>query len=290
MDDSRSAASEQSASLNKMECPHCNKDFQVRSLFKHIKLNHFTDFMESINESKCKLNSNPEEPLELTWYKKNDFDEEEGITVYACLSSYKTFISTIRADAHFKKDKAAFTAHKKEMKKLFSDVDKLKKKRAHDLANNPLILAFKKAIAEKNPVVPRAYWRNILWFSSAAQKILDKALSMIQYPEHHTMYLAYETFNSRKDTLQMWVDDYNEKKAKMNALLAEKCLDAQALEPLLNYFERYVIVLLRHLMDYSDSFIPYYSFQSPCCLRINPCSYEDEFFWHAKSDMPGVDF
>lgn len=290
MEDNRSAASEQSASLNKMECPHCNKDFQVRSLFKHIKMTHFTEFLDSINETKCKLNSTAEDALELTWYKKNDFDEEEPVVLYACLSSYKTFISIVRANAHFKKDKAAFTEHKKEMKKLFSDIEKLKKKRQQEVANNPMVLAFKKAIAENSPVVPRAYWRNILWFSNAAQKILDMATHKWPRPELHTMYMAYERFNADKSTLQLWIDDYNEKRAKINALLEEECLSAEKLEPYLYYFERYVTVLLRHLQDSHDDFLPYYSFHSSQCLRIHPEKYTAECFWYANEEMPGVDF
>jgi hypothetical protein len=104
------------------------------------------------------------------------------------------------------------------------------------------------------------------------------------------MYLAYETFLSSKHTLQHWIDDYEEKKAKMNVLLAEKCLDAEKLEPLLYYFERYVCTILRHLQDSHTEFCRYYSFHSPDCLRINSSLYEEEFFWYAKSDMPGVDF
>lgn len=286
MDDSRSASSEQSASLGKMECPHCNKDFQVRSLFKHIRLNHFTEFVNSINESKCKLNSDPDAPLEITWMKKNDFDEDEPITFYACLATDKAFVSSARALNHFKKEKKAFTEHKKQMKKLFSDIAKRDKMRKEQIDNSAVIKRWRKAMAENDPVIADAYWRNILWYNDAAWTVIRRAKEVFAQPELHAMYLPYETFNSDKTTLQMWIDQLTEQESKMTNLQVCKCMDREKLLPHLTFFEKFTTMLLRHLIDSHTEFYRFYRFDSPDCVRIKMTEYTEEFFFVANRNMP----
>jgi hypothetical protein len=288
MDDSRSAASEHSASLGKMECPHCSKDFQARSLFKHIRLTHFTEFINSINESKCKLNSDPEAPLEITWTKKNDFDEDELVTLYACLTTDKTFITSTRALAHFKKDKKAFTEHKKQMKKLFADIARRDKMRKEELDNSAVIKRWRKAMAENDPVIADAYWRNILWHNDAAWKVIKRAMEIFVQPELHTMYLPFETFNTDKTNLQMWIDQLTEQEKKMNTQLALKCMDREKLLPFLSFFEKFTTVLLRHLIDSHTEFYRFYRFDSPDCARIKGTDYTEEFFFVANKNMPNI--
>lgn len=286
MDESRSVASEQSASHGKMECPHCNKDFQVRSLFKHIKLNHFNDFIDSVNMSKCKLNSNPEEPLELTWMKKNDFDEDEAITLYACLSTDKTFLSTVRANAHFKKDKKALTEHKKEMKKLFSDIEKRNKKHMEAVENSAVVRRWRKALEDNDPAIADAYWRNILWYNAAAHTVVQRATALFPHPELHPMYMQYETYNSERTTLQMWIDQLREMDAGLAPLKAAECMDHQQLAPFLRFYEKFVSALLRHLVDSHTEFCCLYSYKSSECIRI--MNYTEEFFFVANETMPGL--
>lgn len=289
MEDARSAASEQSASLNKMECPHCEKDFQVRSLFKHIKLNHFSDFIDSINESKCKLNSDSDEPLEVTWFKKNDFDEEEPITLYACLASNKTFVSSARALSHFKKDKKVFADHKKEMKKLFADIDKKNKKRKQELDNSATVRRWREAIENNDPAIADAYWRNILWYKKAADKVFDHAEKIFPDFSLHSMYLQYESFNADKTTLWLW----HHQKVGMDMNLAKlkygKCMDHHKLAPFYRFYEKFVTVLLRHLIDSHTEFFPLHSFNSPDCVRIKASEYTEEFFLCANDRMPSLE-
>jgi len=288
MNDSRSAASEQSASLGKMECPHCEKDFQVRSLFKHIRLNHFSEFLGSINESKCKLNSDPEAPLEVTWMKKNDFDEEELITIYACLSTDKTFVSSARVLSHFKKEKKAFTEHKKEMKKLFADIEKRKVRMQLEIDNSAVIRRWRKAIQDNDSCIAEAYWRNILWYNDAAWKVIKRAQEIFPYPALHTMHLQYETFNADKSNLQMWIDQLTEQEGKMFNLMGIKCMNHTRLTPHLKFFEQFTRTLLLHLMDSHTEFYRFYSFNSPDCVRIRPGDYTEEFFFIANERMPSM--
>jgi hypothetical protein len=290
MSDSRSAVSDTSSTLAKIECPHCNKDLQIRQLFNHIRTKHISDFLESINEDKCKLSNSIDEPLEICWLKKNDFDEEEAMTLFACLGSNKTFTTASRATCHFKKDKESFKIHKKEMKKLFTDIAKRKELKAKSIANNPTLLRYKKALAEGAPELPRAYWRNILWYSSACEKVLELATKMFPQPHLKSMYLQYDNFNADKPLLNMWIDNFQQNKNKINLLLAEKCLDVGKLEPFVSFFEQFVSSLLRRLMEWHDEFRPLYFYDSNSCLRIPLTNYSTEYFLCANENMPGVDF
>lgn len=285
MNDDNSTLSNQ-----KMECPYCNKDFQLRGLLKHIRLTHTNAFLESINEDKCKLSTSVDEPLEISWLKMNDFDEEETITLYACLGTNKTFATIARANKHFEKDKESFKAHKKEMKKIFTDIAKRKEQRAKSIANNPTLLRYKKALAEGTPELPRAYWRSILWNVGACEKVLELAAKSFPQPHLQNMYAQYEAFNADKPLLHMWIDNFQENKRKINALLAEKSLDARKLEPFVSFFEQFVSSLLRRLMEWNDEFRPLYFYDSSSCVRMPLKDFTTEYFLCANENMPGVDF
>jgi hypothetical protein len=248
------------------------------------------DFYDSVNASKCKLNSDPEEPLEITWYKKNDFDEEEAITLYACLATDKTFVSRDRIVKHFNKDKKAFTEHKKEMKKLFADIDKKNKKQREQLANHPVIKKWNKMLVDNDPEVSRTYWRNILWYVGSAKRVIHRAKQLYPHPEHHSMYMQWETYNAHLGTLAMWIEQFEEKLAGVTALLEAKCLNHTTLQPYFLYFEKYVTHLLRHLVDTNTEFMELYHYSSPECVRINPIMYTDNHFLYASDNMPTVDF
>jgi hypothetical protein len=289
MEDTHSVASGQSASLGKMECPHCSRDFQVRSLFKHIRLNHFSDFIDSINDSKCKLNSDPEAPLEITWTKKNDFDEEELLVFYACLATDKAFVTSARALAHFKKDKKAFTEHKKQMRKLFADIDKRNQKRKMEVNNSPMIIRWRKALEENDPLVAAAYWRNILWYQKAATKIFDHARTIFPDFNLHTMYLQYETYNAERVSLSEWHTQKMAMDVELWDLKYGRCMDHQKLTPFYKFYEKFTTVLLRHLIDTHTEFYRYYRFDSPDCVRIRWSDYTDEFFLCANKSMPSLE-
>lgn len=289
MDDARSAASEQSASLGKMECPHCARDFQVRSLFKHIRLNHFSDFIDSINDSKCKLNSNPDAPLEISWIKKNDFDEDEDITFYACLSTDKAFVSNARALAHFKKDKKAFTEHKKQMKKLFADIDKRDKKRKMEVDNSPMIIRWRRALEENDPIVAAAYWRNILWYQKAAELVFEHATAVFPDFALQPMYLQYETYNVDKTNLALWYIQKMNMDVDLYPLKLSRCVDHHKLSPFYKFYEKFTIVLLRHLVDINTEFYRFYRYDSPECVRISWANYSEELFLCANKSMPSLE-
>jgi hypothetical protein len=289
MEDTHSVASGQSASLGKMECPHCSRDFQVRSLFKHIRLNHFSDFIDSINDSKCKLNSDPEEPLEITWVKKNDFDEEELLVFYACLATDKAFVTSARALAHFKKDKKAFTEHKKQMRKLFADIDKRNQKRKMEVSNSPMIIRWRKALEENDPLVAAAYWRNILWYQKAAERVFEHARTVFPDFKLQPMYLQYETYNVERTNLDMWDSQRLTMDVELHPLKLDRCMDHHKLSPFYKFYEKFTTVLLRHLVDVHTDFYRFYRYDSSECVRISWVDYSEDMFLCANKNMPSLE-
>ena len=106
LDDNHSVASggsSRSSTNEKTECPHCQKEFQNRAIFNHIRTKHPKDLIDS-TITKWIGEAEQGAALKVVWFKKNDFDEEEDVTIYACLSSNKTFTTEVRANAHFKKN------------------------------------------------------------------------------------------------------------------------------------------------------------------------------------------
>lgn len=93
-------------SISKMaiECPKCQKELQMRSMFNHIYKYHYDFFadnclgiykknhLEDIIEG-CKA-------IPLSWSVTNDFDEQEERTLYGCLACYNTLTDENKADKH----------------------------------------------------------------------------------------------------------------------------------------------------------------------------------------------
>lgn len=165
MSDCESVMSSHSASsvtLSKMSCPHCSKDLQARAMFAHIRKYHYNDFLKST----CKRfleDAETGKPLRVFWTVVNDFDEEEEVSIYACLSSNKTFLSLHKATAHFAKDKTLLKDHNKQLKQVKKDYMAMKKQVTKaKRTESPFKLRLKTAMEANDPELARALWRGIL--------------------------------------------------------------------------------------------------------------------------------
>ena len=86
-----------------MECPVCKNELTIKNMFNHIKIKHSGYFQQQTTKLWLQ-EANQGKPLKIFWNKKNDFNEEETIVIFGCLSSGKTFTTESRGIIHFKKN------------------------------------------------------------------------------------------------------------------------------------------------------------------------------------------
>jgi hypothetical protein len=282
-----SGESNQSSSLKKAECPHCNKDLQTRYLFNHIYTSHFEEFIDSTTTRSIEKAANGD-ALRLVWFVKDDFDEEQDVTIYACMASKKTFLSELRINAHFKKNPDLLKTHKKEMKALLKDIEKEKIAADKKRNKNPTLTKWRIAKETNDPEVARIMWRSILWFSKSSKKIVETAkrnLDCSSYP----MVSRYETFLQHFETMQEWIDDFEIKHAEMEQLLQSKCLEWKKLDGLTAYFHAFTNKSLSYLWP-EEGFGALYDWNSSQCLRVQPNDFDIDMMFLANEGMPTVDF
>jgi len=278
-DDARSETSQISSSKVAVECPHCAKEFQTRAIFRHIRIHHFHDFITSTTTKGIEKAANGF-ALEVIWFKKNDFDEEEDITLYACLASNKTFMTEERANRHFAKSPKILKEHQKQMKDLVKIIKEAKE--AKRSKTNAVLTKFSKAMAENNPEVARMFWRSCLFHSRGGERILKKCVEL-KMPDIYHMYSAYK--HTDKNNLGMWVEEFEEKLIILNELKEQKCLNAKKLKPLAEYFELFNRSILTFLYNWEFDVFRHNGAQT-----VMTNEYSTEMYCIANDLMPQVDF
>ena len=177
-----SASSTASASLKKLGCPYCNKDFQARSMFNHIRIKHPREFLKSTSK-KWIQEAEQGLPLTLWWEGQNDRGDPEAYKIYACLSTNKSFLHIDRALAHFKKDKAALKDHNKQLKQLRKDFEKEEKRKNDEVKNDPYHIALR----QNDPELARCFWSSILMEMKICKYLYDTTLYK-NYKDESPMY------------------------------------------------------------------------------------------------------
>lgn len=280
MNDNHSeAGSVVSATNSKIECPHCSQELQARVIFNHIVKKHPKELLDHVMNV-----SDGGKALEVRWSKKNDFDEEEDVIIYACLATNKTFTTEIKANAHFKKDKEALKEHTREMKKLLKRAtDEKNKKKPH-----PLLLKYREDKMNNSPILARVFWRCIIFHRKGATKIIYEIIRRYSTEKINNYVMDCRLFNQDAKTLREWLDRVQEKLREVDKLYAEKCLDVYSLEHLAEYFERFN----RHILPLLGGEI----FDWFRCTSMEECVLpkidreSDELYSLACADWPGVDF
>ena len=130
--DNASTKSSVSASKQKQQCPHCNKELQTTALFRHIRKLHpgdFTNYMAVWDIPKLEALYTDCQPFPLDYTTTDDFDETVFHKFYGCLSCNNTFTNQARAHSHCK-DKKCRKEHLSEFKKIIAQEKADKKTRA----------------------------------------------------------------------------------------------------------------------------------------------------------------
>lgn len=286
-DDNHSVASggsARSASNEKTECPHCQKEFQTKAVFNHIRTKHPKDLIDS-TITKWIGEAEQGAALKVVWFKKNDFDEEEDVTIYACLSSNKTFTTEVRANAHFKKNPDHRKEHVKQMKKLVKDVEAAKKKGKPC----PILVKYLEARKANCPHLARIMWRAIQYHEAGCKKLIYEASTRLKDKlETYTMRSNYRNFLKDRTQLKEWLDLLKAKLYVIDKLRAEKCLDVGVLEPHMEWLETFLIAALP-LLD-GEIFEWMLCVNSGFSVRPEFRDLEEELYYLASSKWQGVEF
>jgi hypothetical protein len=268
-----SAASSLSSAQTKIDCPHCKKEFQFRSMFNHLYNKHYTEFVNSLNRDW--LNQAEEDsPLLFWWYYKDDFDEEKQVKLYGCLATKKTFTSEHRALLHFKKSLDSKKTHNKELLKLKKQAKKNKAENVQSSTDNP----FKKALNAQDPHLARAFYSRYLYQLPLCKTAVESLSNTYQDSSE------FKTGRGEhKTTLRKVKDTMTYLEITLQTFITEKDLDPKHLYSLFYKFEE-IINVARYYTDYGH----HYCYRSPENDRgmMQPT---DEFYV-GNPDYPQVDF
>jgi hypothetical protein len=286
-DDARSVASggsAQSATNTKIECPECKKEVQTRVIFNHIRAKHPKYLLDStllkwINEAA------EGHPLKVMWEKKNDFDEMEDVTLYACLSTNKTFTIEARAIAHFKKNPAARKDHIKQAKQLIKDIAA----RSKDPRRCPVFSEYLDAKRDNCPLLARIIWRAIQFHEIGCLKIIYEVEKRYT-PEAIEKYVmrANSGYYSNKPTLRSWLDSIKDKLASVKNLREEKCLEVDILGLHSLHLETFIYQILPLLQG--EVFDWMFCVGQDECVRPRPNDLDKDMYYLASHKWPSVDF
>jgi hypothetical protein len=287
-DDNHSVASGGSTvslSNAKMECPHCSKEFQARAIFNHIRTKHPKDLLDT-TLTKWIGEAEQGKALKVVWFKKNDFDEEEDITIYACMSSNKTFATEARVNLHFKKNPDHAKEHVKQMKKFMKEVEASKK----GPKKCPILLKYHEAVKNNCPILARIMWRAIQFHEAGCKKIIYE-VNRLYKPEMIEKYIMrnnYRQFLKDQDTLKKWMDHLQAKLHLVDELRQKQCLDIHTLQPMMEWLETFIIASLP-LLD-GEVFDWMKCTTQDESIRPRMEYLEEEMYYLASSRWHGVEF
>jgi len=269
----------------KIDCPHCSKEIQTRVIFNHIRTKHPKDLLDS-TLTKWIGEAEHGKALKMVWFKKNDLDEEEDVTIYACMSSNKTFTTEPRANLHFKKNPEHAKEHVKQMKKFMKKVEDSKK----GPKKSPILLKYHEAKKNNCPTLARIMWRAIQFHEAGCKKIIYEVQRLYkpEMIEKYVMRNNYRHFLKDQGTLKKWIDLLQSKLYVVNELREKKCLDIDVLEPCMEWLETFIIASLPLLDGEIFDWLKC-STQEDSIRPLNE-HLEEEMYYLASSRWPAPDF
>jgi hypothetical protein len=231
IDDAQSVGSKGStlsSSNEKVPCPHCKGELQLRAMFNHFRTKHPQQFDDMIDSNWMK-NSKPELPIKIWWEMTNDFDEKESQIIYGCLSTGKTFQKIEKGIQHFKKNKTAHTDHIAQFKERNRLYLQERAAKLGDHNQDP----FKKALLDQDPYLARCLYSRILFLAPQMERLMSKIKNF--YPlEGESFTDGFVEFSGSRDCILR----YDAATETLEKYLQSKELDPQKLIPILTVFEK----------------------------------------------------
>ncbi len=284
-DDNKSVASggsTLSSSLEKMECPYCNKDFQTRHMVNHIHSKHSSDFLNGLTK-KWIEDAEKDEPLKLYWEKNNDFDELEIMNLYACMGTYKTFLREDRARLHFKKNPDALKKHNKEISKLKKAYEKKKEQDRKQADKNPYLASYQKAAESNDIELVKGLYRYNLHLIEIIERVISYTRKEVPLDTVSDVGNRYgEKFSKMK--VSELITLFNETRTHFNNAINEKLISYRVINEISNRLQR--ILELREICLWAPRFAYYKSITNPEGMLLSG----DACFGYVHPSMPPSPF
>lgn len=278
MEDNHSIASggsTHSATNQKQPCNFCSSDFQIKSLFNHIRTKHPKQFEESLCSSWLKK-AEAGKPIAVFYDIEDDRGEQDTLIIYGCLSSNKCFLTESRALAHFKKNPKDLKEHNKLLLQYKKRVKEIEKEQKAD----PYRSRFQTLASNNDPELCRNIWSAILHY----QEVVKLVMELVQYlsPQDSSITNAYGD-KWKTLTVEESLNFWEKLKADINKEFQAKCL---VYIPLINLFQRLQRLLeFRTVVEFHHEFY----FKTPSNKNGMLLSPTDEFGFYAEG-MPRVNF
>ena len=162
------ASGTSSKSRETLPCIYCNKDFQLRSMFNHIRTKHDREFALSLR-NKLGQFEYPDDPIEVEFEWDDEQDVHQWRSVFGCLSSNKTFLTKSGVKNYWKKNLKDAKAHEKEMKKLKSKILDAIEAKKREKSKSPYSIA----VESKDSYLVRAIYRFFLYLKPRFEQIKE---------------------------------------------------------------------------------------------------------------------
>lgn len=276
--------SEHSVTNSHIDCPYCQKSYQMKSLFHHIRINHISQFLEN-TQKKWIEEAEKGRPLKMIF--ETDIDEELGhsnmTVIYGCLSSDKCFATEERAMRHFKHNPDHLKKHNSQLKKLKKEYEEKKRKEQKEREKNPVRFLVQNALRDNDSKLIDALWRGINHWKQGC----DLAVSL----GNHKFKDDYEyvwSLNPRKTS--GWSDQVKryEKYCKQAVkLLEEDCKQSSKLLDLYNNLWSFLMTWIDNYKEVTDLDPRLYVGCKECIIvKRDEHDMDEEMFFMANNDMP----
>lgn len=279
-----------------MACPYCIKDLQIRAMFNHIRKTHPEELLKNTNRRWIE-DAESGKPLRLYWETKNDFDDIDYTTLYACLATNKTFTTEMGARQHLAKDPKILKEHNKHIKQIKKDFQafhKAEHKRKAEAQKkkaktDPALIRLNEAKESNSPELARAIWRGIL-NQETTLKVCMMICKRRGYGETTPMYFLNKKKTPQQDCFDQisfaeFCVAYEQLLQKIQEYKMSRCLDVKKLNAL--FFE----AMMFWRSNFAESMMNLNEDLRVLHPNYNIGGYGDEkFFGFATEEMEGVDF
>ena len=265
-----------------MECPHCQKELQVRYLFHHIRVHHISEF-HAATQTQWIADAENGRPLKIHWDKMNDFDELETVVLYACLATDKCFMTEERGVRHFKHDPAALKKHNAELRKLKKELTLKIKKEQQLKAQNPIKYLVQTAQRDKDPRLTESLWRGLLHWKKGCDLAVTLGNSKFKQDFEFVTQEIPRKYMPWPEAVQHYVDCCH----KARSLLSSEDVDQAKLMGLYNKFWSFLEYFKTNYKEVSDLDPRLnYNCKESIVVQRDVDVLEEKFFYYATSDMP----
>lgn len=237
-----SKASTNSTTQEHIPCHYCNKDFQKRSMFKHVRSKHPFQFLDNCSDIK------EDKPLRVTYEYQDDHGDTDYIIYYACLASNKTFQTQERALQNWKKNPKLQIQHNQELKTLIKDRKKYLERCYQECTYSDRLAKLK---LNNDPAFCRAIWSSILQTSATIYPIQGRLAYLPQdnISIEKSCGLEYE-----KMTIRECIEFITKTRERKMKLEEEKCLKYRPLNDIWLRYQR--ILAMRSELSFDPTLWP----------------------------------